>query len=196
MNKHLLFILIKEAQTNLVSNPQNYAHEITHHYRTLLNAKEIISGITESFDMDLIELVCWWHDVQIPGLDYKDKRIAHVIAEYLSNKVGQQHKDIVLDSIKNHEFSSTPKYIEGKILQDADKLEILSDERFRIATDSIKAGLMSKDYFYNKVVEIYNTWIPKMPGMYNFDISRKIHETRFEMMDTRIKQYISELSKL
>lgn len=196
MNKKLLLNLIKEAQVNLVNNPQNYAHEITHHYRTWLNAKEVMSRVKEPFNEDLIELLCWWHDVQIPGLNYKDKRVADVIAEYISNKVGEDVKDIVQDSIKNHEFGSSPKYIEGKILQDADKLEILSDERFRVAIDAIKAGLMSKDYFYNAAVEVYNTWLPKMPSMYNFDISREIHATRFRSMDQKIKQYISELAKL
>lgn len=196
MNKDLLFKLIKEAQTNLVNNPQNYAHDITHHYRTWLTAKEIIPEVKGSFNLDLVELICWWHDVQIPNVDYEDKRIAHVIAEYLSDKVEEENKDIVLDSIKNHEFGSTPKYTEGKILQDADKLELLSDERFRIAIDAIKAGLMSKDYFYGKTVEIYDTWLPKMPDMYNFDVSRKIHEARLLSMDSKIKQYILELSKL
>jgi len=196
MEKGLLLKLIKEAQTNLVNNPQNYAHEITHHYRTWLTAKEVITEVKDSFDEDLVELLCWWHDVQVPGLDYTDKRVAHVISEYLSNKVGKEDTDIVLDSIKNHEFGSSPKYVEGKILQDADKLEILSDERFRIAFDAIKAGLMSKEYFYNAAVEVYNEWLPKMPKMYNFDISREIHAERLKALDSKIKQYILELSKL
>ncbi|KKS20340.1 MAG: hypothetical protein UU77_C0029G0021 [candidate division WWE3 bacterium GW2011_GWC1_41_7] len=196
MDKDLLLKLIKEAQTNLVNNPQNYAHEITHHYRTWLTAKEIMPEVKESFNTDLVELLCWWHDVQVPGVDYKNKRVAHVIAEYLSNKVGEEDRNIVLDSIKNHEFGSSPKYVEGKILQDADKLEILSDERFRIAIDAIKAGLMSKEYFYKAAVEVYNEWLPKMPGMYNFDISREIHASRLKALNSKIKQYISELSKL
>ncbi len=196
MNKQLLLTLIKEAQTNEVNNPQNYAHEITHHYRTWLNAKEIIAAIKEPFDVDIVELICWWHDVQIIGLDYTDKRICHVIADYLAFKVSNESKEIVLDSIKNHEFGSTPNYLEGKILQDAAKLEILSDERFRIAIDAIKAGLMSKDYFYNAAVEVYKNWLPKMPSMYNFDISREIHEKRLDLLDAKIKKYIEELATL
>jgi HD superfamily phosphodiesterase len=193
MNK-LFFQLIKEAQQNLVNNPQNYAHEITHHYRTWVNAKEISSQVNMPFNIDLLELLCWWHDVQVPGLDYKDKRVCHVVADYLAAKVPPEYSEIVLDSIKNHEFGSKPIYTEGKILQDADKLEILSDERFRIAVDAVKAGLMNKD-FYNAALEVYNNWLPKMLDMYNFDVSRVLHESRLKELEPKIKQYMTELAQ-
>jgi hypothetical protein len=196
MDKNKLFLLIKEAQNNLVNNPQNYAHEITHHYRTWLTAKEIMPEVNEPFNTNLVELICWWHDVQPPELEYKERRVCQVTAEYLSSKVPVEYKDIVLDGIKNHEFGSKPKFIEGKILQDADKLEILSDERFRIAIDAVKAERMSKDYFSNAALEIYNSWLPKMPSMYNFDISRKMHNKRLQTLKPIIEGYIKELSLL
>lgn len=196
MNKKLLLNLIKKAQVNLVEYPQNYAHEITHHYRTWLNAKEIMLDVYEPFNVDLVELICWWHDVKVPNLDYNNKNIAQVTAEYLAKKVSDEDKDIVYDSIKNHEFLSSPQYIEGKILQDADKLEILSAERFRKVIDAIKCGLMDKDSFYKASVNIYNEWLPKMPKMYNFDISREMHAARLKDLDSKIKQNLEELSKI
>lgn len=189
MKKSLLHSLIKEAQINLINNPQDYAHEITHHYRTWLTAKEIFSGVEEPFNMEIVELICWWHDVQVLGLDYDGRRICHVVAEYLSSKIEKDEGEIISDSIKQHEFDSTPKFTEGKILQDADKLEILSDERFRLAINAVEAGLMGQDYFNNVFLEVYDARLPKMPGMYNFDISRKIHKDRLKILSPKIEHY-------
>jgi hypothetical protein len=56
METKLLMNLIKEAQLNLVQNPQNYAHEITHHYRTWLTAKEIFPRVLQS-----PSIRTWWN---------------------------------------------------------------------------------------------------------------------------------------
>lgn len=42
MNKKLKLNLIKEAQERLIDKPQNWAHEITHHFRVLELAKRIV----------------------------------------------------------------------------------------------------------------------------------------------------------
>lgn len=183
MKNILLLQLIKESQLLLINNPQDYAHDITHHYRTWLNALKITKNIEENYDIDVLELICWWHDVQIKAENKSEKRICEITAKYLSSKFEGKNVEIILDSIKNHEFGSKPTYIEGKILQDADKLELLSPERFRIAIKAIKAGLLSKEYFLGKVVELKEGWLPKMPEMYNFEVSGQLHAKRLQELE-------------
>lgn len=180
MDKKLKTNMIKQAQTHLINSPQDYLHEITHHYRTFLLAKNIIDNIDESLDIDLIEILCWWHDVKVPGLEYGDKRVAKIVSEYLGNLLPNEYKNNVLDSIENHEFGSKPNFIEGKVLQDADKLEILSAERIRIAIDAVEAGLLDKDSVLSKFNDVIQNLIPKMPEKYNFAFSKAKH---FELLE-------------
>ncbi len=175
MDKKLKTTLIKQAQENLVNNPKDCMHEITHHYRTFLLAKEIANNITEQVDSDLLELFCWWHDVRIPDLPYGDYRVAKVVSEYLAKLLPAKYQANTLDSIENHEFGSKPSFTEGKILQDADKLEVLSEERIRIALDAVEAGLLDKHELLASFNNVVTNWLPKMPERYNFEYSKNKH---------------------
>jgi hypothetical protein len=194
MDKNLKIDLIKQAQNHLINNPQDYLHEITHHYRTVLLAKDITNNIEGSLDSDLLEVLCWWHDVKVPNLNYGDNRIAKVVSEYLGGLLPNEYKNNVLDSIENHEFGSKPTFMEGKVLQDADKLEILSPERIRIGIDAVEAGLLDKDSVLGKFNEVIQNWIPKMPERYNFTYSKEQHFILLEKVKPdfeNLKKYLS-----
>lgn len=167
--------LIQEAQKYLLDHPQDYAHEITHHYRTWLIAKEIVDSLKEPVDKDLLEVICWWHDVEIPGFGHADDRIVKNTAEYVAHKLPDDLVDVVRNSIANHEFGSTPKYIEGQISQDADKLEILSEERLRILEEAVNAGLYDKNKFIQILKMVLHEWLPVMPERYHFEFSKSLH---------------------
>ena len=148
---------------------------------TVLLAKKISQRIKTRHDWNIVEIICWWHDVQIPNTqstNKTNKRVAEITAKYLSRKFTDDVPNIIFDSIKNHEWGSHPKFVEGKILQDADKLELLSPERFRIALDAVYAGLESKDKFNKEVNMIKNEWLPLMLERYNFDFSRRLHNKK------------------
>lgn len=187
MNKRLKFELIKEAQRLLVNNPQDYAHDITHHSRVWLLAKEIVSNINEKVDLDILELICWWHDVD-SNTGSKDKKIVENTAEYVSSKIDGKEKEIVSDSILFHEFGKKPRYIEGKILQDADKLEILSEERLRILKEAVDLNLYDKSKFKDIIKDVIEIWLPVMPERYNFDYSRKLHFKRLAIVQPLIER--------
>lgn len=194
MDKKLKTDFIRQAQTHLINNPQDYLHEITHHYRTFLLARGILNNIPESSDNDLVEILCWWHDVKVPDLEYGNKRVAKIVSEYLAELLPNEYRDNVLDSIENHEFGSKPNFVEGKVLQDADKLEILSPERIRIGIDAVESGLLDKNYVLSKFNNVIENWIPKMPERYNFEYSKKKH---FELLEKvkpdfeNLKNYLS-----
>lgn len=188
MDKKLKIELIKKAQHYLVTAPQDYLHDITHHYRTVLLAKEISANISQELDLDLLEILCWWHDVRIPDLVYGEFRVAKVVGEYLSKLVPEEYKSNVLDSIENHEFGSNPSFIEGKILQDADKLETLSVERITLGIDAVEAGFFDKEKVLGRFNEFIQTWVPKMPERYNFEYSKKKHFVLLEQVQPELNK--------
>jgi len=188
--------LIEEAQSFLVNNPQDSLHDLEHSRRVWENAKKIVEEEKiNALDMEVLEVICMWHDVYNPTLINKstEERIAETTAKYVSNKVEEKFKDIVLDSIKNHEFGSTPKYIEGKILQDADKLDILSKKRIKIGLDSVKAGKLSKEKFISILTSVRTYWIPNMEDKYHFEYSKSYHRDSYKEILKFIDEVLKEL---
>jgi hypothetical protein len=138
-------IVVKEAERLLVLQPYDAAHDIAHHKSVLKTAKSISAHVDESYDPDLLEIACMWHDVvskKYKKIDHKQVTID--TAEYVQRfmlKHGftpDQAKTVYL-AVRHHEFDDTPVNIEGKILFDADKLDNLNLERVRrfIASDRI-----------------------------------------------------------
>lgn len=195
MEDQLKAVLIKEAKTRLIESPKDAAHDITHHERTWEMAKQIVKHEELEVDMDVLEIVCWWHDVVLDGaVDTQESRVAKQTAEYLKNKL-QDYPDIaeeVFDSVANHEFGSTPNFITGKILQDADKLEVLSEVRLRNVLDAINKGEHPKESFIAATRMVRDEWFPKLRGNYHFDFSNKYHKEH-EPSYEEIEEYIKRL---
>jgi len=187
--------LIKQAQKYLVESPQDYLHDITHHHRVVLIAREILRNIAEkdTINGDLVDVLCWWHDVKIPDLDYGEKRVAWVIADYLAGLVFEEERELVRDSIKNHEFGSQPNFLEGKVLQDADKLEFLSEERLQNALDALDAGLMKQEEAKLAASNL-KKFLPKLPDLYNFSWSKEEHNRRLSKVGPLFDKYFTRFS--
>lgn len=175
MNFQLKRKLIQEAQNLLVNAPQDLLHEITHHYRTWMLAQEIGESIHSQFNRDVLEVICWWHDVKIPDAKIpENKRVVHVTADHLVRKLPREYTDCVKDSIINHEYGSTPKYIEGRILQDADKLDLLSTERVRIGIEAVRNNRYPRSKAREVFVMITKQWIPNFPKTLHFTRSKNL----------------------
>ena len=179
MDSKLTNELIAEAKKYLKENPQDLLHDIEHHQRVLSLAMQIIEeeGLENDINKDLVEIICWWHDVKVPKLtDTSDKRVAEITAEYLSKKLPVELQEITFDSVKNHEFGSKPSYIEGKILQDADKLEVLSLERANNVMPMLEKGQKTKVELRAIFDMVTKKWLPIMPELYHFPFSKKYHQ--------------------
>lgn len=179
MNKAIKIKLRQEAQKRLVDNPQDPLHDITHHYRVWLLAQDLIKEerLEKDIDLDTLELVCWWHDVHVIEEEMsKEERIVDATSRYVLNNFPDEIKDESSLAIKNHEFGSNPKSTIGKILQDVDKLEILSEQRVNNALEALEAGSLDKKYLLNLLKSIRKDWLPKMPERYHFEFSKKFHD--------------------
>jgi len=207
--------VIKEVKKYLKKNfiNESTGHDYWHFLRVWKMAKEITKK--EGGDLFIIELGALLHDIA----DWKFYGGTHKIgtekAKVLLNKLGVDYKIIkhvcyIIDNIsfKGAKVKNSMKTKEGKIVQDADKL------------DAIGAIGIARVFSYggNSGREIYNPNIkPKMHGSFkayrngksssinhfyekllllrnrmNTKTGRKIAETRHKFLENYLKEFLKE----
>jgi HD superfamily phosphodiesterase len=201
MNFKNIDTLITEAQEYLTAAPQDSLHDYSHHERVLNLAKMIVADekLEKDINTDILNLICWWHDVQVPSILHNpDQRIAQETAQYVSERVPKEIQEVIFDSIKEHEFGLKPQFLEGKVLQDADKLEVLSTERLATVLDMVASGERQTDEMLKLHKMVTDDWLPIMPSRYHFTASvtyHKLHVSEFEEKAILVKNQLTELKR-
>ncbi len=130
------------------------AHDYDHIMRVLKNAKKIAKK--EDVNLDVIVAAVLLHDiVSYPKSDPRSKNSSTESAEK-SRKILRNYNftpdeiNTVADAIKDHSFSRgvIPSTLEGKILQDADRLDALG--AIGIARTFSVGGAENRPFYYNK----------------------------------------------
>lgn len=120
--------LQKEVQSRIQNDP---AHDYSHILRVYKNAQKIAKH--EKANSKLVLAAVLLHDIiQFPKSDPRNKTASEK-STILAKKILQKHDfeeseiAIICDAIRDHSYSrgKTPQTIEGKILQDADRLDAL-----------------------------------------------------------------------
>jgi len=193
MNKSKKKELIKEAKYYLTNTPRNLLHGLDHAKRVWKNALTIISEEKISnIDLDILEILCYWHDVYIPELEESSdySKITTLTAQYLAKKFPKNQQEKIFDSINNHEFGSKPNFLEGKVLQDADKLDVITKIRFNEAIKAIKTGDETKEGILKIMKLVKNKWLPifsdKLHFQYSKDYFKSIVNDYAEFLDKKI----------
>ena len=107
------------------------AHDFNHIMRVYKNAKTICKS--EKVNDELVLSGALLHDIISYPKSHKDSKLSSVKssekAKTILKKYGYAEKEIkiISDAIRDHSFSrhKTPHTIEGKILQDADRLDAI-----------------------------------------------------------------------
>ena len=128
------------------------AHDFEHIMRVYKNAQKI--GKKENANMKLVLTAVLLHDViSFPKSDKKSKSSSiksSILAQKILKNHGYDEKEIkiISDAIRDHSFSRgiVPSTIEGKILQDADRLDAIG--AIGIAR-AFSVGGSGKRSFYN-----------------------------------------------
>ena len=129
------------------------AHDFEHTMRVYKNAQKI--GKKENANMKLILTAVLLHDIILfPKSDMKSKMSSiksSIAAQRILKNYGYDKDEIktISDAIRDHSFSRgvVPSTIEGKILQDADRLDAIG--AIGIAR-AFSTGGSGKRPFYNK----------------------------------------------
>ena len=145
-----LTILRKHVKTMMAKNDP--AHDFEHVLRVYANAERICKK--EKADKKLVLTAALLHDiVSFPKSDPRSKTSSTksaIKAKKILQKLLYSYEEIkiIINAIENHSFSKnkTPKTLEGKILQDADRLDALG--AIGIAR-TFAVGGAEKRSFYN-----------------------------------------------
>ena len=129
------------------------AHDFEHIMRVYKNAQKI--GKKENVNMKLVLTAVLLHDViSFPKSDKKSKTSSiksSIVAQRILKNHGYDEKEIkiISDAIRDHSFSRgmVPNTIEGKILQDADRLDAIGVIGIARA---FSVGGSERRLFYNK----------------------------------------------
>lgn len=125
---NILKSIENEVRTKFSSEP---AHDFNHIKRVYNNAKMLASK--EKANTKLVLTAALLHDiVTFPKSDQRNKNASAKSAQYAAKVLKkypftENEIKIICEAIKEHSFSKnkTPSTIEGKILQDADRLDAL-----------------------------------------------------------------------
>lgn len=131
------------------------AHDAEHVYRVLNNAL-VIAREMENVDYDLLITACLLHDIARPE-QIRDPRVCHAavgsVKAYcflLENGFTEEFANRVRDCIRTHRFrkNDQPNSLEGKILFDADKLDVVG--AIGIARTLVYKGTVSDPLYIRK----------------------------------------------
>lgn len=199
----------KEFIKKELQKESDSAHDLTHIFRVVNNAKQILEA--ESADAEIVIAAAWLHDCVVVPKDHPDRKKASMLAaekaaDFLSViEFSAEKIEAVKHAVAAHSFSAGifAETIEAKIVQDADRLDAIGaigiarclmiggemdrllynpDDPFaehRTPDDSI----WTIDHFYEKLF--------KLPGMMHTKTAQKEAERRVEFM----KRYLSELKR-
>jgi len=118
--------IVKKAE-EFVRNQFSKVYLPGHDWLHTCRVRNLALAIAEDFDVDkrALELAALFHDVgRVESDEHHALASARIAKDFLSDfKLEEGFVDIVVKSIEEHDGISEPTYLEGKILQDADKLD-------------------------------------------------------------------------
>jgi len=200
MNKKLIRI-IEEAKVKLRNNPRDIVHDLAHHESVWENVKNILKEEKIEVDIDVLNISAYWHDVVLSKSYKMSGTNVEETAGYLENLLINEgfEKTFInktISTMLNHEFLSEPSTIECLVLQDADKLDVLSSDRWKRTFEAYKRGEIDK----NKLASYVQTglkWLPLLVPSFYFDTTKQIASMRIKsvVVDKTFINLVKELGQ-
>lgn len=170
--------LVQEAKKILKTATRDEAHNLRHHERVWANCKKIIQHQSLDVRQDLLEIAAFWHDVVVGEEKWPSILMVEETCDVLENSLlkfqfTKQEQQTILDAVRFHEFRSKPRSIEGLILQDADKLDVLSEERWQTTLTAFTTGKMSREKM-TSYASTFLQWLPILSATFHFAYSKEV----------------------
>jgi HD superfamily phosphodiesterase len=149
-------------------------HDWQHSERVAVNALLLADELGFE-DKDFLELCALWHDAartQGITIGHEEEGALMAQADLLSRGVSVDEAARAYEAIRHHKGSSNPTSIEGKIIRDADKLDIFTVARWQKCAE---AGWI-EDYVddLRKAVAAHG----KYPDAFTYDYTKQQFEKR------------------
>ncbi|TDT69778.1 uncharacterized protein EV215_1317 [Hypnocyclicus thermotrophus] len=166
-------------------------HDFQHTMRVYKNALEIYE-IEKTGDKFIIECSALLHDIADHKFGYNDNDRRKIILEILNNYSIEKEKiEKIIDIVNTISFSKGKivKSIEGKIVQDADRLDALG--AIGIARAFIYGGSIKSDL--NEVIKHFYDKLFLLKDRMNTKTAKEIAKTREKFMYEFIKRLDREI---
>lgn len=173
--------------------PEDATHGFGHVKRVAALCLEIGEKLEQEVDTFVLLASAYLHDIAREASDENHEEISAHLAAKLMEKLGVEERKIeaVVDSILSHSYSArrTPKYLEGRILSDADKLDAIGAigiaRVFSYGGKKNRSLEESIEHFYEKILKLKDF-------MYT-DVAKKIAEERHKTIIEYIEKIKGEL---
>lgn len=173
------------------------AHDYSHSERVMKIAKYIGEQSSHSVDLEIIQVASITHDI----IDKKvainvDDTTKELISKLTEIGYSQSQIDHILDIIQNMSYSTgrIPKTEEGKIVQDADRLEAIG--AIAIARTFAYGGKLNRLIYEKKndncsIAHFYEKLL-LLKDMMNTEAGKQIATKRHEYMKNYLEQFYLE----
>jgi len=163
---------IAEATSHYANN-RDVLHDLAHSERVAENAKQIAAEIGYK-DLDFLELCSMWHDVArtVGREPHEEEGAIMARDDLLSRGASQTLANLAYEAIRFHKSTASPVTIEGKIIRDADKLDIFSVVRWQKCQDAGWAREYAEDL--DKTLEN----LDRYPGVFTYDYAKQLYKDR------------------
>lgn len=181
--------VIKEAQKRLRQKPRDVSHDLKHHQRVWENCQRIVEVEHLVVNLSVLQIAAFWHDVVVgeekwPSILMVQETVAVLQTEMSQHGFSAGEIAVATGAILTHEFRSSPTSVEGLVLQDADKLDVLSEERWEETLQAYKIGKMSQEKFVSYMTTFLK-WVPILSATFHYAFSR-------QQVNRRIDQFWGE----
>ena len=152
---------------------EDILHDLAHSERVAELAKQIAKAVSYK-DTDILELCAFWHDVaRARGVEPHEEAGATLARDdLLVRGATNEEANKIYEAIRFHKSTAQPQTIEGKIIRDADKLDIFTVSRWQACADDGWKKEYSNDL--KKTVEVMG----KYPDAFTYDFSKDLYEKR------------------
>ena len=192
---------MSEMEIEVIERAKNYVymmfrknvdgHDVEHTMRVYRNAVNIGSDYPEC-DLELVALAALLHDVDDPKL-FRTENNANARYFLGLQHVDEERIDSICDVINSVSFSKnrgkSPDTIEGKIVQDADRLDAMGAigiaRTFAFGGKNGRSIESSIEHFHEKLL--------KLKDELNTEEARKMGEERHAFLETFLTEYSSEV---
>lgn len=176
-------------------------HDFHHILRVVHMAEHLAHAEkTEAVDLFLVRLASYLHDIDDPKLsDGKEHRLLMFLAKY---EVPVYYQERLVDIIDNLSYSSSLKgkveqTIEGKIVQDADRLDALGAIGIaRTFSYGGAKGRLIDDEDKNATMHHFEAKLLKLKDLMNTKEAKRIAKKRHKFILSFLSEYDKETKRL
>lgn len=186
-------------------------HDVYHTLRVYNLAEKI--AIEEGADIEIVRLSALLHDVDDRKIVQRQKEPFENAKKFLkAHKIDNETIEKICNIISQISFkgddSKTPDTLEGKVVQDADRLDAIGAigiarvfsyhgaHGLQIYNPEIsyKEHMNEEEYYSNKPTAINHFYekLLKLKGLMNTNTAKKIAESRNKIMEDYLKEFYSE----